>query len=172
MANSRGAKRRGSEAGRNTGMSQFSEALLEHDGLRRLYHYWLQKKGDRRAPARRDIDPEEIVALLPNVYLVDVEGARFRLRLVGTAVVRDYGREITGQFLDQIDLDDHKAEILHEYEVAVSRLLPQYHRWDYKKDDGRFLRYERLILPLSSDSKVGDKLLCAAFVRPFKPDAL
>ena len=152
-------------------MATFSEAELDHDGLRQVYRYWLGKKGDRVAPGRADIRPEELVPLLPNLYLVDVEGARFRLRLVGTEIVQEYGAEITGRYLDEIDLDDRKAEILHEYLQATRDRAPQFRRWDYEKEDGRQLRYSRLILPLSSDGKTVDKLLCVAFVRPFQPTA-
>ena len=150
-------------------MTGFSEDQLDHDGLRRVYGYWLGKKGDRPAPSRTDIRPEELAPLLPNLYLVDVEGTRFRLRLVGTEIVQEYGAEITGRYLDEIDLDDHKADILHEYLHATRDCAPQFHQWDYEKDDGRQLRYSRLILPLSSDGQTVDKLLCAAFVRRFRP---
>src|SRR5689334_294640 len=81
---------------RMTAMSTFSDAVIDHEGLRRLHDYWASKKGDRKAPSRADIRPEEMVPLLPSVYLVDVEGTRFRLRLVGTEIVLEYGAEITG----------------------------------------------------------------------------
>ncbi len=146
-------------------MSTFSDAVIDHDGLRRLHDYWASKKGDRKAPSRADIRPEEIVPLLPSVYLVDVEGTRFRLRLVGTEIVLEYGAEITGKYLDEIDLDAVRSAILGEYDTARRECLPQYHTWNYHKDDGRFLRYSRLILPLSSDGQTVDKMLCGAFVR-------
>src|SRR4051794_7337366 len=100
-----------------TAMSTFSDAVIDHEGLRRLHHYWLSKKGDRKAPSRADIRPEEIVPLLPSVYLVDVEGTRFRLRLVGTEVALEYGAEITGKYLDEIDLDAVRSAILSEYDT-------------------------------------------------------
>ena len=34
--------------------------------------YWLEKKGDRPMPGRRDLDPIEMPGLLPHVILLDV----------------------------------------------------------------------------------------------------
>ena len=50
--------------------------------LRQLFLYWDEKRGHRRAPSRDDIDPGEIVGVLPNVYLIDVEEepCRYRVR--------------------------------------------------------------------------------------------
>src|SRR5438105_96090 len=39
--------------------------------LRRLYEFWLQRKGGRRFPSRRDIDPVEIRYVLGWVMLID-----------------------------------------------------------------------------------------------------
>ena len=67
--------------------ASFGDRVIEprNDQLKALLAYWRQKKGDRRAPTRADIDPAEIKRLLPYVGLVDVERSplRFRYRLVG-----------------------------------------------------------------------------------------
>ena len=62
------------------------------------------KKGDRPTVSRAEIDPGEIKSLLPHVGLVDIERAplRFRYRLAGTEIVKGYGLEVTGRYLDQI----------------------------------------------------------------------
>jgi hypothetical protein len=62
-----------------------------------LYRYWDSKRAGRAIPARHDIDPAEMRHLLPHLSLVEatIEG-RFRYRLVGTRVVQDLGRDVTG----------------------------------------------------------------------------
>src|SRR5690349_8298694 len=62
------------------------------DSLTRLFCYWQAKRGGRAMPARADIDPAEIKALLPYMILVDViydteAGLDFVYRLVGTREV-------------------------------------------------------------------------------------
>jgi hypothetical protein len=48
------------------------------------------------APARSDLDPADIPALLPYMMLVEKVDDHFRWRLVGTAAVREIGRDLTG----------------------------------------------------------------------------
>src|SRR5258706_10751243 len=60
-----------------------------------LYRYWLAKRAGRSMPARRDLDPCDIPKLLPYVMIVDNVDDRLRWRLVGTAVAREAGRDLT-----------------------------------------------------------------------------
>src|SRR5262249_45302975 len=132
--------------------------------LRRLYDYWREKRGERIAPSRVDIRPDEIRDLLQHIYIIEAVGTprRFRFRLAGTTIVSEYGGRITGKFADEIDLDHVGQRILAEYETGVDRGEPIASLWHFTKLDGRELRYEHLILPLSSDGKTIDMLLAAA----------
>jgi hypothetical protein len=129
--------------------------------LKKLLAYWHEKKGDRLAPTRAEIDPAEIRPLLPHVGIVDVERSplRFRYRLAGSDIVRGYGEELTGRYLDQIDLNGHQQEITEEYRRTAESAEPVCATWEYKRKNGRHVRYERLVLPLSSDGEHVDMLL-------------
>lgn len=118
------------------------------------------------APSRADIDPAEMKALLPHVFLLDVIGTppRLRFRLASTEIVSRYGEELTGRYLDEIDLNDVGADILGEYRKAVRETEPVRGQWAYEKRSGHYLNYERLILPLSSDGRPINMLLCGAQV--------
>jgi hypothetical protein len=67
--------------------------VLRSPLLQQLHAYWEGKRGARLAPTREELDPAEIVRLLPHLFLIDAVGSkpRFRYRLIGTAVV-----ELTG----------------------------------------------------------------------------
>lgn len=147
-------------------MFESLDAQIHHVALKQLYAYWQAKKGPRVAPARKDIDPAEMKPFLRHVFLLDVLGVapRFKFRLAGTEIVSRFGEELTGRFLDEVDLDDVGPQIVHEYERAVREARPVYSRWNYTKHSGRYLNYERLILPLSSDGRAIDMLLCGAHV--------
>ncbi len=133
----------------------------KHEQLRLLLAYWLAKKGDRPAPTRAEIDPAEIKSLLPHVGLVDVEPSplRFRFRLAGTEIIKGYGEELTGRYLDEVDLDNHEREIIGDYTRAAESGEPSCSMLDYKRKDGHYIRYERMVLPLSSDGKKIDMLI-------------
>ena len=130
--------------------------------LRRLYDYWLDKKGDRVVPLRADIAPYEIPDVLPWVFLMELVGERLRYRLVGDAFREIYGARLIGMFLDEIDLDHITAAYIGEYDVAVRGPTPVARQWKFVKHDGRHLEYERLILPLSTDGAAVDQFLCGA----------
>jgi len=121
--------------------------------LQAVYDYWATKRGARFAPTRSDIEPGEIQSLLAHVILIDVIGRppRFRYRLVGTAFASEYGREITGKFVDEIDLSDRKEFILADYDGVVRTRAPSFSRWEFRKSDGRHMLCRRVLLPLSND---------------------
>jgi hypothetical protein len=64
-----------------------------------LYHYWLAQRGPRAMPARSDLNPGDIPALLPHLMLVDKVADCFRYRLIGTGVTREVGHDATGSFV-------------------------------------------------------------------------
>jgi hypothetical protein len=91
-----------------------SAAILAFDA------YWRSKSVNGRLPGRKDILPWEIVAILPDIVLLDVEPNPFRcrIRLVGTRAAERRG-DHTGKYLDQVPRlaperrDDYLAEMRH-----------------------------------------------------------
>lgn len=60
---------------------------------------WNAARGSRAFPSRKDIDATKLGASLPNVSLIDViagEPLDFRYRLIGEALIRGLGQNITG----------------------------------------------------------------------------
>lgn len=139
-----------------------SDPAIHDARLRKLHDYWLAKKGDRPAPARADILPEEMTDILPWVFLMEKVEERLRYRLVGDAFREIYGTKLIGMFLDEIDLDHITASYIGEYATAAAGPTPVARNWIFTKHDGRFLDYERLILPLSADGIVINMFLCGA----------
>jgi hypothetical protein len=131
---------------------------------RRLYDYWqtLRPPG-RRLPRRQDIDPVEIPTLLPNIWLTDVvmeRGvARFRERLVGTALAKLFGKDTTGRFFEEIYAGDHLARQLATYRAVVDRGMPHLARLRVPLNDRDFIVYDRLMLPLASDYTTPDMII-------------
>jgi hypothetical protein len=138
------------------GGSRVVEELAEprHASLQQLKAYWLAKKGAALAPPRSAIRPEEIVALLPNLALVDVVGdlPRFRVRLFGTALAAAYGGDITGKFVDEVDFGRVGGDVIQHMTTVVRECRPVAVRISLtKSEDRRHIDYERIWLPLSQD---------------------
>jgi hypothetical protein len=153
----------GSEASAGTG-SRANDAAPSTPVAQQLLAYWRSKLRGRKAPRREDILPEELGGLLPWVILVEVVGAppKLRVRLAGTGVVREYGVEMTGKFLDDLDMGGMRNRSLEDHWRAVRECCPVWGSFDFQKQDGRWVSYERITLPLSADGKSVNMLLCGA----------
>jgi len=118
--------------------------------------YWDSKRRGRRMPARRDIEPAEILDLLPYVVLIDVERdpIDFRYRLVGTAVAARIGHDRTGERFSALFQQSEGSEvwktalrILEEKRPIVSRIAyVGFNRWIHN--------YRDISMPLSEDNDV------------------
>jgi len=72
-----------------------------------LFAYWASRRAGGRLPGRDSIDPNHFKRHLPTVSLIDVardEAGQvcYRQRLAGTGLYSVYGREITGQSLEDV----------------------------------------------------------------------
>src|SRR5215469_3916463 len=117
-----------------------------------LYEYWLTKRGSRAMPARSDLDPAEIPQLLPHLLIVEKVAERFRYRLVGTAVVQEVGRDLTGDFVGSYVSDPEPAASMRAiYMRAFTRLQPVFAAGRFNLKSGAIHNMSLLVLPLSND---------------------
>ncbi|MGD1875960.1 MAG: PAS domain-containing protein [Kiloniellaceae bacterium] len=137
--------------------------LATYPDLQFALDYWDAKCRDRFAPARADIDPAEIVSILPRVMLADVarsaDGAvDFRYRLSGTGICNVHREELTGRRPSSIEPTDYGALIDAHYRIVLERRRPMAHVIALQLDQ-RSASYARIILPLSSDGQTLDMLM-------------
>ncbi len=133
--------------------------------LATLVGYWTDKsQALGHMPARRDVDPADLVPILPYVFLLDIvphnSARRFRYRLTGTAHYDKNGREITGKFLEDA-FDD--AEVVKKLAMdntdCIETCRPVYRMTRIALPDRSHLLYERIICPLSDDGDLVDMLI-------------
>jgi len=137
--------------------------LARYPDLVFALRYWTSKCQGRFAPARADIDPAEIVAILPRVLLADVEyGAEgtvdFRYRLSGTGICSVHQLDLTGLRPSALEPPPYGKLVNIQYRQAVERRRPLAHVIALQTDK-KSRSYARIILPLSSDGTVIDKLM-------------
>lgn len=112
-------------------------------------------------PARRDFDPSEVPTLLPHVQLVDLVDGRYRYRLVGTELVRAFGRDYTGQFPDDMFPGPRGRMICEVFGRVWGARQPMFLRSKYITTRNLDLLANRLYLPLSDDDREVNMLLGA-----------
>lgn len=129
--------------------------------LRDLYLYWLSKKTSRFPPARQAIDPTELRHLLPSLFVIEVdhEEQRFRYRLAGQQVEDLVQTRLHGRWLDEA-LRSPLREFFDEGFCIAAFGAKVHYRSNTLHLAGRpYIRYSRLLLPLSDDGLRMDHLL-------------
>lgn len=144
-------------------------AEITEPRLARLYAYWLERKGSRRFPARRDLDPVGLRYILGHLMLLDVlrEPLRFRYRLHGSEITLRVGYDLTGKFLDDIPDPDYRAYAIRRCEALLASGEPLAIRRD-RTIDGKSRSYDALWLPFSEDGENVTMLLCALIYRDLR----
>ena len=145
--------------------------------LRRGYEYWESKRAGRAMPARSDIDPAEITALLPHVVLIDVlrdsdfGPLDFRYRLMGTAIEAHLANRYTGQRMSGIPHQQPPGRLWSNFETVVTTRQPLITQVPYIGPHKDFLAAQDLITPLSSNGSSVDMLfnLVDFIPRPERP---
>lgn len=132
--------------------------------LRALLAFWQAKRRAKGGilPARADLTPEEMKPFLPCVTLISVFEAprRFQFRLVGTGVLAQMGRETTNVWVEHELFADKAARVGEFFSAPVYTRLPAYACGGYAvTPTNRQLRFETVIMPLSSDGSAIDMLL-------------
>ena len=135
---------------------------LDDTRLRRLFAYWLDKRGERPFPAKAEIDPVEFPYILGYVTLVDVERdpRRYRFRLDGSILVALSGTDYTGRYLDELPGEQYVAFIEETYDRVVDSGEPYRYRKNELLDQQLFSE-ETIILPLGDHPPKVDMLVVA-----------
>lgn len=145
--------------------------------IQKTFEYWQSKLNGGRLPSRSDIVPGELRDLLPFLFIADVsrlspKGSEINLRLVGTHIERVLGVDLTGcpvggmakhwqDFTVGRDLFD---AVNHSRAIAATHILrgpSETAKFLPQQDSPAYLRYHRLVLPLSRDGRHVDRLMGA-----------
>ena len=124
---------------------------MKHAASRELYAYWEERRGERSAPERTEIEPGAIRQVLSDAFILALDGgAGHPFRLAGTRVCALFGRELKGESFiglwaasSQPTLRDLLAILLDERVGTVAGVSAQ-------NTDGEPVDLELLLLPLAA----------------------
>jgi hypothetical protein len=134
-----------------------------HPLVRRFYEHWLSIAPPGLLPGRQHIQPEDMVPMLSRLLMMDVhrDPLRFRYRLCGTSLVSSWNREVTGQWLDEIEPETIYNPIVRDRYCFVAEAgRPTWRRgpsfWDR---DPLHRTIENCVAPLAADGKTVDVII-------------
>ena len=134
-----------------------------HPLVRQFYDYWLHAAPPGRLPGRQQIRPEQMTPWLTRLWLLDVmhNPLRFRCRLVGSAMVRSLGRDVTGKWLDET----HPQSVGNPSSRERFRIVAEQGRPTWRRGPPRWPReadyrtVESCLVPLAGDGIAVDKVM-------------
>ena len=114
-----------------------------------LYGYWNKVRNGRTAPHRFEIQPAEIPTLLPETFIAECAGIlNYRIRLAGTRICEQFGRELRGvDLLELWEAEDREGitNVLHN--VVTDGAVGVIH-FSAITDDQRHTTFEMVLMPL------------------------
>ncbi len=133
---------------------------------RHIQQYWNELNSDGRLPSFRDFNPARVPPrILPNLVLLEprrnpeTKQWRFLMRLVGTALVDTYKREITGRYLDEVYIAVDYDDTARQFDVLMATGRPTCMWSATRTRDGDYMNYERLLLPFAGEDGEIDRIL-------------
>lgn len=120
---------------------------------RRVWDYWNSRRQDLIAPSRNDIDPFDLVDLMPQLLLVDVETdpVRFCYRLSGSQADTIHGHALKGVYADEMEPEAFGKMLQDDFSRIVEERIPHMVRLTFVNREGQSRAYNVLRMPLIGD---------------------
>jgi hypothetical protein len=135
---------------------------LLHPKLQSLYALWRDQRPVGAVPVSDVIDPAALKPWLGNLLVMDViEGDNFIYSYYGKALADAFHADMVGRSIELLP-EQQRTLLQGEYDKARRDQLPVARVYTAAFEDGTET-WERLVLPLSTDGRVVDKLLVAAY---------
>jgi hypothetical protein len=134
--------------------------------------YWRRLSGTRRFPAKTEIVPRALGALLNNVILIRVleDGADYEYRIVGDALVLGFNENFAGRRVSDIIASAPKFGLGLRllYETVRTSGEPLGYRGRVGRDlkDAKFDSHENVLLPFGPGERAVDHLLVVSAIGP------
>lgn len=144
-------------------MTEFTTSLNEvtHPALADLVQYWQQLDPAPTVPHRQQFNPVDIPHCLRYIVLIDVgvDRPRYYIRLAGSLVNPAYQKSITGEYLENILDEQDRVKIIAQFDYTVAHQRPTHMVGTVRTPYDQKLNYERVVLPLTTNGEMADKLL-------------
>ena len=135
--------------------------------LRRIDAYWASRCRDHHLPARSDIDPLDVPALLQFIFLVDLldDPRDFRFRLAGTHLQDSLGIELTGRLIGEVFPPEFNAGVRYHWSECADRRAPAVGSGKLWIEGREHVEWEGVLLPLSPPNEAVNMLWAVGSLR-------
>jgi len=123
---------------------------MKHPSTRALFAYWNERRGNRPAPERADIEPAAIRHALGDTFMLAADFVNeLRFRLAGTRVCALFCREIKGEAFPTLWSEESRKSIEELLTIVTNETLGAVAGLTGRAADGSEADLEILLLPLA-----------------------
>jgi len=123
---------------------------MKHKSTQAVYAYWNEKRGQRPAPERADIDPVAIRRALGDTIMLSADFVdQLRFRLAGTRVCALFCREIKGETFAGLWSEPNRQAIADLLTIVTSETIGAVAGLTGRTAEGDDVDLELLLLPLA-----------------------
>lgn len=143
---------------------------MKHSSTRMLYDYWNERRKQRAAPERGDIEPSMIRAALGDTFILAFDAtADHPFRLAGTRVCALFGRELKGEPFAGIWHATHRQDLVDLIGIVADEQVGAVAGASGRTSEGFTTDLELLLLPLRHHGKTHARMIgaLAPTVAPF-----
>jgi hypothetical protein len=125
---------------------------MKHPASRELYTHWENRRGQRAAPERADIEPGAIRQTLSDTFMLALgeSNGGHPFRLAGTRVCALFGRELKGESFIGLWAAASRSEITQLLGILVDESVGLVAGVTAHNADRQSVELELLLLPLSA----------------------
>ena len=123
---------------------------MKHPSSQSVLRHWSERRRNRPAPGRNDIDPAAIRTALGDTFMLAADFVgELRFRLAGTRVCALFGREVKGWSFADLWSEESRGEIDPVLEALTEDKTGAVAGLTGQTADGLDLELELLLLPLA-----------------------
>ena len=137
---------------------------MKHPSNRDLFAYWNERRGERSAPTRSDIEPSAIRQVLGDTFVLEADGpAQHPFRLAGTRLCALFGRELKGESFVKLWERSGQGAVRELFAVVMEEQVGIIAHVTGATADDRLLpvNLELLLLPLACQAHAEARVLGA-----------
>lgn len=125
-----------------------------HPLVQKFVDYWEGLKRGNTAPLRADFSIRDVpTSVWGRLDMMEVERdpLRFKFTVFGTKNMANYAGDITGHYLDEIDVGGKGDHFADEFRIVCETKAPRYKEDFYIREDGAKFGFEGGCFPLLGD---------------------
>ncbi|MFZ4125371.1 MAG: PAS domain-containing protein [Rickettsiales bacterium] len=133
--------------------------LAEIPKLHRLHEqlmdYWYRVANGRAMPLESDINPDDLLGIWQNCFLVRVGDGNFAYDYLGDALVEAYGENLTSREICESLIYPHPEPLFRTFQEVTVSAQPVYVDDAFTNKNGLLIKYRSCVLPLAKAGEQG-----------------